>query len=123
MGLLLYLAVPIVDPSLGLLPARELHTIRAWPGLCRARSSSHSAIRASKGVVVVIQQGQVFRLRSRAGEKPLWAYRYRVGGRGSQRVQRGGFALEKLRRESGVGRRLTLAEFVDEYLAQHEARR
>jgi hypothetical protein len=47
-------------------------------------------------------------------------------------VQRGGFrsdgdaraalgrALEKLRRESGVGRRLTLAEFVDEYLAQHE---
>jgi integrase len=29
-------------------------------------------------------------------------------------------ALEKLRRESGVGRRLTLAEFVDEYLAQHE---
>jgi integrase len=29
-------------------------------------------------------------------------------------------ALEKLRRESGVGRRPTLAEFVDEYLAQHE---
>lgn len=54
------------------------------------------------------------------------------GGRESKRVQRGGFrseadaqaalerALEKLRRESGVGRRLTLAEFVDEYLAQHE---
>jgi hypothetical protein len=47
-------------------------------------------------------------------------------------VQRGGFrseeharaalerALEKLRRESGVGTRPTLAEFVDEYLAQHE---
>jgi integrase len=47
-------------------------------------------------------------------------------------VQRGGFraeadaraalerALEKLRREIGVGRRPTLAEFVDEYLAQHE---
>ena len=29
-------------------------------------------------------------------------------------------ALEKHRREGGVGRRLTLAEFVDEYLAQHE---
>jgi integrase len=29
-------------------------------------------------------------------------------------------ALEKLRRESGVARRPTLAEFVDEYLAQHE---
>jgi integrase len=28
--------------------------------------------------------------------------------------------LEKLRRESGVGTRPTLAEFVDEYLAQHE---
>jgi hypothetical protein len=29
-------------------------------------------------------------------------------------------ALEKLRRERGVGSRLTLAEFVGEYLAQHE---
>jgi integrase len=58
--------------------------------------------------------------------------RYRAGGRGSRRVQRGGFrsegdaraalqrALEKLRREGGIGRRLTLAEFVDEYLGQHE---
>jgi hypothetical protein len=47
-------------------------------------------------------------------------------------VQHGGFrseadaraaldrALEKIRREGGVGRRLTLAEFVDEYLVQHE---
>jgi len=47
-------------------------------------------------------------------------------------VQRGGFrskvearaalerALQKQRRDAGVGRRLTLAEFVDEYLAQHE---
>jgi hypothetical protein len=73
------------------------------------------------------QQGQVFRLRSRAGETPLWAYRYRVSGRGSRRVQRGGFAseedaraaleraLEKLRRENGIGRTLTLAEFVDQY--------
>ena len=79
------------------------------------------------------QQGQVFRLTSTGAQgTPLWAYRYRVGGRDGKRVQRGGFAseedaragleraLEKLRRESGVGRRLTLAEFVDEYLAQHE---
>jgi integrase len=86
-----------------------------------------------KGVVDVFQQGQVFRLRSRAGDEPLWAYRYRVGGRGSQRVQRGGFAseedvlatlaraLDRLRRETGLGRAFTLAEFVDEYLAQHDA--
>jgi integrase len=84
-------------------------------------------------VVEVFQQGQVFRLRSRAGDEPLWAYRYRVGGRGSRRVQRGGFAseedartaleraLDRLRHESGLGRAFTLAEFVDEYLAQHDA--
>ena len=50
-----------------------------------------------------------------------------------KRVQRGGFAsegdaraaleraLERLRREGGIGRTVTLAEFVDEYLAQHDA--
>lgn len=49
-----------------------------------------------------------------------------------ERVQRGGFrseedaraalerALETLRRQRGVPRAPTLAEFVDEYLAQHE---
>ena len=80
------------------------------------------------------QQGQVFRLTSTGADgTPLWAYRYRVGGRGGKRVQRGGFAseedaraaleraLEKRRREQGLARTLTLAEFVDEYLAQHEA--
>jgi len=30
-------------------------------------------------------------------------------------------ALEKLRRENGTARRLTLAEFVEQYLEQHEA--
>jgi hypothetical protein len=81
----------------------------------------------------MFQQGQVFPLTTQGPDrKRLWAYRYRAGGRDSRRVQRGGFrseadaraalerALEKLRRESGVGKRLTLAEFVDEYLAQHE---
>lgn len=81
----------------------------------------------------MLQQGQVFELATRGPDgRRLWAYRYRAGGRESKRVQRGGFrseadaraalerALEKLRRERGVGRRLTLAEFVDEYLAQHE---
>ena len=87
-----------------------------------------------EGVVGVLQQGQVFKLTSTdANGRPLWAYRYRVGGREGKRVQRSGFAsegdaraaleraLERLRREGGIGRRVTLAEFVEEYLAQHEA--
>jgi hypothetical protein len=65
--------------------------------------------------VVVAQHGQVFPLKSR-GTETRWAYRYRVGGRGSRRVQRGGFqseraavealerALELLRREQGLRR-------------------
>jgi integrase len=82
----------------------------------------------------MLQQGQVFKLQTRgAHEKTLWAYRYRVGGRGSKRVQRGGFAteqdarealersLETLRREGGIASSLTLAALVDEYLAQHDA--
>jgi integrase len=79
------------------------------------------------------QQGQVIRLKrtGRNGE-PVWAYRYRMGGRGSKRVQRGGFAservaaealereLERLRREQRVSRSLTLTELVEEYLEQHD---
>jgi integrase len=57
---------------------------------------------------------------------------YRLGGRGSRRVQRGGFAserdaaealereLERLRRERRVSRSLTVAELVEAYLAQHD---
>jgi hypothetical protein len=76
------------------------------------------------------QQGQLFRLK-RAGREgeALWAYRYRVGGRDSRRVQRGGFAserdaaealgraLERLRRERRFAGSLTLAELVEVYLA------
>jgi integrase len=81
---------------------------------------------------MMLQQGQVFKLRTDTDAKSLWAYRYRVGGRGSRRVQRGGFvserdasealerALERVRRERGCGTALTLAELVDEYLAQHD---
>jgi integrase len=81
--------------------------------------------------VVVAQQGQVFPLKSR-GTETRWAYRYRVGGRGSRRVQRGGFqseraavealerALERLRREQGLVDAPTLRELVDVYLAQHD---
>ncbi len=83
----------------------------------------------------MVQQGQLIELtrRGRGGE-PLWAYRFRAGGRGSKRVQRGGFAseqdarealereLERLRRERRIARRLTLAELVETYLAQHDVR-
>src|SRR5512132_3184810 len=79
------------------------------------------------------QQGQLIRLKRtvRDGE-PLWAYRYRMGGRDSKRVQRGRFAserdaaealereLERLRRERRVSRSLTVAELVEAYLAQHD---
>jgi integrase len=79
------------------------------------------------------QQGQLIRLKrkGRYGE-PVWAYRYRVGGRGSKRVQQGGLAserdaaealerdLERLRREQRVARSLTLAELVEAYLEQHD---
>jgi len=78
------------------------------------------------------QQGQVFPLAGQGRDGMRWAYRYRVGGRDSQRVQRGGFAseqaaaeeleraLEQLRREQGLVESPTLSEFVDVYLAQHE---
>jgi integrase len=82
----------------------------------------------------MLQQGQVLKLKSKgASGEALWAYRYRLGGRDSKRVQRGGFQsaqdarealereLEVLRRVDGVGSSLTLAELVDEYLAQHDA--
>jgi hypothetical protein len=77
------------------------------------------------------QLGQVFPLAAKGGDRMRWAFRYRVGGRGSRRVQRGGFAseqaaaealeraLEQLRREQGLVETPTLAEFVDMYLAQH----
>jgi integrase len=81
----------------------------------------------------MFQQGQVFQLASsrRDGER-LWAYRFRIGGRGSKRVQRGGFVserdarealereLERVRREHRVARSLTLSELVETYLAQHD---
>lgn len=82
----------------------------------------------------MIQQGQVFKLGSAARDGgELWAYRYRGGGRGSKRIQKGGYAseqdaraalereLEKLRRRNRIARTLTLAELVEEYLAQHKA--
>src|SRR5439155_1576600 len=79
------------------------------------------------------QQGQVFKLKTKGADgQPLWAYRYRLEGRGSERPQVGGFAtraeaetalckvLDRL--GPGGGRAtITLAEFVDEYLEMHQA--
>jgi integrase len=80
----------------------------------------------------VIQQGQVFKLTARGADgEPLWAYRYRLDGRGSGRPQVGGFAsrveaqkaLRKALDRVGPGRggAITLAEFVEEYLELHQA--
>src|SRR5205085_10185882 len=81
----------------------------------------------------MVQQGQTIELTRRgAGGERLWAYRYRTGGRDSRRVQRGGFAteqdardalereLERLRREWRIVGTLTLSEFVETYLRQHD---
>ncbi len=82
----------------------------------------------------MIQQGQVFKLKARGADgKPLWAYRYRLEGRGSARPQVGGFvsraearkALQNRLARLGPGARaatMTLGESVDEYLDMHQAR-
>jgi integrase len=102
--------------------AQPTHTLKAF-----------SQPKLHGGVIVMSQHGQVIRLKrtGREGE-PLWAYRFRVGGRDSKRVQRGGYVserdaaealgreLERLRRERRVSRSLTLAELVEVYLAQHD---
>jgi hypothetical protein len=80
-----------------------------------------------------MQQGQVFQLKRKGRDgETQWAYRYRTGGRNSQRVQRGGFAsdhdatdaleraLDRVRREQRIPRSLTFAELVEVYLAQHD---
>jgi hypothetical protein len=74
----------------------------------------------------MIQQGQVFKLKGKGVDgRPLWAYRYRLDGRGSARPQVGGFtsraeaqnALGKTLNRLGPGQRgvtTTLAELVEE---------
>ena len=79
-----------------------------------------------------MKQGQVFELKTRShGGEAVWAYRYRIAGRDSRRLQRGGFkseraarealerALARLRREQGLVEAPRLRELVDLYLAQH----
>jgi hypothetical protein len=80
------------------------------------------------------QRGQVLELKTTGPDgQRLWACRYRPGGRDSKRLQRGGFtsaeaaraalerAIKRAERRRLHSRALTLAELVDEYLAQHDA--
>jgi hypothetical protein len=83
----------------------------------------------------VIQKGQVFKLKAKCADgEPLWAYRYRVAGRGSARLQMGGFSTKaeaqralqnKLARLLPGGRSamLTLGGWVEEYLETHQGER
>jgi integrase len=83
----------------------------------------------------MVQRGQVFKLKVKGAEgEPLWAYRYRLEGRGSARPQVGGFAtraeaqdaLRKKLARLGPGSRaatLTLGEWVEEYLEAHQGER
>lgn len=79
-----------------------------------------------------MQHGQIFELKTTGpGGQRLWAYRYRLDGRGSPRVQRGGYLTAEDAREAlqqaltatqrRKGRlRVTLADLTEEYLAQHD---
>jgi len=81
----------------------------------------------------MIQQGQAFKLKTKGPDgEPLWAYRYRLEGRGSEKPQVGGFAtraeaeraLRKVLDRFGPGGEratITLAGFVDEYSEMNEA--
>jgi integrase len=79
-----------------------------------------------------MQHGQILELKTTGPDgQRLWAYRYRLDGRGSRRIQRGGFltaddAREALRRALATAQRrtvhlrVTLADLAEEYLAQHD---
>ena len=91
-----------------------------------------AAVERSRGRDDSAGAGHSLKSRDRGGNS-LWAYRCGLAGRGSKRVQHGGFAtesdaraalalaLERARRERGTPTRsLTLTELVDEYLAQRD---
>src|SRR4051812_39378799 len=79
-----------------------------------------------------MQHGQIFELITTGpGGERLWAYRFRLDGRGSRRIQRGGYAsaddarralqqaLTAAQRRKGR-MRVTLADLAEESLAQHD---
>jgi integrase len=80
-----------------------------------------------------MQHGQVFELTTRGPDgQSVWAYRYRLDGRGSRRPQRSGFAsrqeaeaaldaaMSRARRRASQSS-ITVAALVTEYLLQHDA--
>ncbi len=79
-----------------------------------------------------MQQGQVFAKGNGSRDATNWAYRYRLGGGNSKRVQRSGFptetaaaqaldrALHRARQKQGLVETPTLNELVEMYLDQHE---
>src|SRR4051812_14327692 len=81
----------------------------------------------------MIQQGQVFKLKAKGPDRqPLWAYRHRIEGRGSERPQVGGFATrveaEKALRKvldrlgpGGGGATITLARVRGRVPGEHQA--
>src|SRR5437868_4031038 len=103
-------------------------------GRCRG-SGVIPRLVVDRGGSAVIQQGQVFKLKATCADgEPLWAYRYRIAGRGSARRRVGGLssraeaqrALQnKLARLLPGGRAaaLTLGEWVEEYLDAHQGER
>jgi hypothetical protein len=65
-----------------------------------------------------MKQGQVFELRKRAVDgSPVWAYRYRTGGPGSRRLQRGGFSCESDAAEA-LGRAVHKQTEIDEWFSR-----
>jgi len=102
-------------------------------GLSRYRIGRAGSLINDHRRSIMCQQGQIVTLKSTGPDgRPLWAFRYRVDGRGSKRAQCGGFAtradaqreldrvLARQRRLRGTGSPLTLEELTREYLAQHE---
>jgi integrase len=79
-----------------------------------------------------MQHGQIVELKTTGPDgQRAWAYRYRLDGRGSRRIQRGGYATaddarEALQRALTAAQRrkgrahMTLADLAEEYLAQHD---
>src|SRR5436190_16304531 len=72
------------------------HVARASPApVCKPFAPRRDLV-VDRGGSVVAQQGQVFAMKSNGSSgAQLWGYRYRTGGRGSRRVQRGGFGSEQ----------------------------
>jgi len=87
----------IVDDNRGFLQVAR--TLLERQGLTIAGLASTSTqVRCRSRRSKVIQQGQVLKLKAKVADgQPLWAYRYRLEGRGSARPHVGGFATRARR--------------------------